>query len=239
MLGFDSLLLHSICHELLLGALRADDVFPVCDESFADHTALARGADETIVVPVTTLKRYEAGSANASNGFAAGSTTLGEEFAEAVGTIRFVIPRCEPLAGKRLLTMGASEALPVPRVITISDSALSDDLIALDTLGGELFFITFGTVDVVLLWDERFGANGVFARAADETFLVPLTGLVLHLFHTCFEHIATSIASCGKLGVIAWATIDPVSLRAELFVDEAASAFVAQEASLMPVLLFV
>ena len=135
------------------------------------------------------------------NGFAAGSTTLGEEFAEAVGTIRFVVPRCEPLAGKRLLTMGASEALPVPRVITISDSTLSDDLknlnktnddalskalnlIALDTLGGELFFITFGTVDVVLLWDERFGADGVFASAADETFLVPLTGLVLHLFHT-------------------------------------------------------
>ena len=56
---------------------------------------------------------------------------------------------------------------------------------------------------------------------------------------TCFEHSATSIASCGKLGVIAWATIDPVGLRAELFVDEAASAFVAQEASLVPVLLFV
>jgi len=239
MLSFDSLLLHSICHKLLLGALWTDDVFPVCDEAFADHTALARGADETIVVPVTTLKRYEAGSANAGNGFAAGSTTLGEEFAEAIGTIRFVVSRCEPLASKRLLTVSASEALPVPRVITISNSALSDDLVALDTLGGKLFFITFGTVDVVLFRDERFGADGIFAGAADKTFLVPLTGLVLHLFHTCFENIATSIASCGKLGVIARATIDPVGLRAELFVDKAASAFIAQETSLVPVLLFV
>ena len=35
----------------------------------------------------------------------------------------------------------------------------------------------------MLLGDEGLGADGVFTRAADETLLVPLTGLVLHLLH--------------------------------------------------------
>ena len=48
---------------------------------------------------------------------------------------------------------------------------------------GNLNLITLGTVDVVLLGDERLGANGVLARAAHEALLVPLPRLVLHLLH--------------------------------------------------------
>ena len=51
-----ALLLHSVSHQLLLGALGADDVLPVRDEALAHHAALAAGADEAVVVPVTTLK---------------------------------------------------------------------------------------------------------------------------------------------------------------------------------------
>ena len=50
------LLLYSISHELLLGALGADDVLAVGDEALAHHAALAGGADEAVVVPVTTLE---------------------------------------------------------------------------------------------------------------------------------------------------------------------------------------
>ena len=50
------LLLHGVGHELLLSALWADDVLPVRDEALTDHAALAAGADEAVVVPVTTLK---------------------------------------------------------------------------------------------------------------------------------------------------------------------------------------
>ena len=49
-------LLHCVGHELLLGALRADDVLAVRDEALAHHRALAAGADKAVVMPVTALK---------------------------------------------------------------------------------------------------------------------------------------------------------------------------------------
>lgn len=52
-------------HELLLGALRADDVLCVGNESLADQRGLALGTDEAIVVPVSVLERDETGAADA------------------------------------------------------------------------------------------------------------------------------------------------------------------------------
>jgi hypothetical protein len=51
-------------HELLLGAFRANDVFGVGDEASAHQRSLARGANETIVVPVAILERDESGAAD-------------------------------------------------------------------------------------------------------------------------------------------------------------------------------
>ena len=59
------LLLHGVGHQLLLGALWADDVLSVRDEPLTHHTALARGADEAVVVPVPALERDEPGAADA------------------------------------------------------------------------------------------------------------------------------------------------------------------------------
>ena len=53
----------------------------------------------------------------------------------------------------------------------------------LDTLGGKLVFVAFGTIDVVLFGDKRLCSDGVFASAANEALFVPLASLVLHLFH--------------------------------------------------------
>ena len=97
--------------------------------------------------------------------------------------------------------MSAGEAFPVPRIISVGDSALGDDLdndqdddesdtiilithlAALDALGSKLLLVALGAVDVVLLGDEALGADGVLAGAAHKTLLMPLPGLVLHLLH--------------------------------------------------------
>lgn len=52
-------------HQLLLGALGADDIFCVSDETSAHQRGFARSADEAIVVPVAIFKRDESSAANA------------------------------------------------------------------------------------------------------------------------------------------------------------------------------
>lgn len=70
------LLLHRVGHQLLLGALGADNVLAVRDKTFAHHGCLAGGAHETIVVPVAALERDETGAADSCDGFSTGGTTL-------------------------------------------------------------------------------------------------------------------------------------------------------------------
>merc|ERR1712233_8638 len=138
--------------------------------------------------------------------------TLREELAEAVRTVRLVIPGGESLSSQGLLAVGAGEAFPMPGVVAVSHTSLRDHLAALDALCGKLLLVTLGAVDVVLLRNEALGADGVLAGAADEALLVPLTSLILHLLHTSLEHISTSVTASGKLGVIAGTAVDSVSL---------------------------
>ena len=58
-------LFDGVSGQLFLCAVRADDVLIVRDEAFADHRGFTGGADEAVVVPVTTLERDEARSADA------------------------------------------------------------------------------------------------------------------------------------------------------------------------------
>jgi len=190
-------------------------------------------------VPVPSLEGNKSSSSNPCNWFTAGGAPLAEELPEAVSTVRLVVPGGEPLASQGLLTVSTGEALPVPGVVPVGHSALGDHLAALNALGGELFLITLGTVDVVLLGDEGLGADGVLAGAADEALLVPLTGLVLHLLHTSLEHVSTSVTPGGKLGVIARSTVDSVRLRTKLLVHKTGATLVAKETGFMPMLLLV
>jgi len=92
------LLLHGVGHQLLLGALWADDVLAVGDEALAHHAALAARADEAVVVPVPALERDEPGAADACDGFGAAGAPLAEQLPEAVCAVGLVIPGGEPLA---------------------------------------------------------------------------------------------------------------------------------------------
>ena len=58
------LLLDRIGHQLLLGALGANDVLHVRDEALADEGGLAGGAAEAVVVPMPALEGYEPGTAD-------------------------------------------------------------------------------------------------------------------------------------------------------------------------------
>jgi len=233
------LLFYGVRHQLFLGALGADDVLAVRDEALADHAALAGGADEAVVVPVTALEGNEPGAADTCDGFAASCASLAEQFSEAVGTVRFVIATRESLTCQRLLAMSAGETLSVPRIIPVGHASLSDHLAAFDAFGRKFFLVAFSTVNIVLLGDETLGADGVLAGAAHEALLVPLPCLVLHLLHAGLEHVTASIAPGGELGIVARAAVDTVGLGAELLVHQGGSALAALEAGLVPVLLLV
>lgn len=68
---------------------------------------------------------------------------------------------------------------------------------------------------------------------------MPLFSFVLHLLRAWSKDLAASVASGRKLVCVAFAAVDFVFLGAEGFVDERAAADSADEAPLVPVLLFV
>jgi len=125
------------------------------------------------------------------------------------------------------------------RISAVGDASTGDYFIALYALCSELVLVAPSAIDVVFLGDEGFGADGVLADTADETLLVPLTGLVLHLLHPRLEHVVADHAPGGELGVVTGAAVDAVSLGPKLLVHQARLALAALEAALMPVLVFV
>lgn len=190
-------------------------------------------------MPVPVFERDEAGATDASDGLGARSTTFRKQFAEAVRTIRLVIPGGEALAGQGSIAVGASEALSVPWVVLVGHTPGGDDLATLDASRGKLLLVAGGAVDLLVPGDEALGADGSLAHATAEALLVPLTGLVLHLLVACPEDLPTSVAARSELGIIARPTEDLVHLGAKLFVYEGHLTLVAQEAFFVPMFVLV
>ena len=139
-------------HELLLGALGTQDVLSVRDEALANKAALAHGADETVVVPVSVFERDVPGAADAfennphtrqddsirkealifalftGDGLGAGRAPLGEQLSETLGAVGLVVLGREPLSCKRLGAVCAREALFVPGLILVRHAARRDYL---------------------------------------------------------------------------------------------------------------
>lgn len=205
-------------HDLLFGALRADDVLGVGDEALAHQRRLALRADEAVVVPVAVLERDEAGAADASDGLGAGRAALGEQFAEALGAVGLLVARREPLAGQRRIAVRAREALAVPRLVLVRDASLRDYIFALNASGGELVLVAAGAVDLLFARDEALRPDWVLAHYAAEALLVPLPRFVFHLLGASTEHLSAAITAAGELGIVAVAAVDLVELRAELLV---------------------
>lgn len=115
--------------------------------------------------------------------------------------------------------MGAGEALTMPRFVLVGHTAAGDDLLALDATGCVLFLVATGAVDFLLTGDERFGTDSGLADTAAEALLVPLSGLVFHLFGSSAEDFSTAVTPGGELGIVAVSTVDLIGLGTELFVD--------------------
>jgi len=225
--------------QLLLGTLWAEDVGGVGDEAFAHQGVLAHRADEAVVVPVAVFERYEAGASDTCDRLGAGGAALGKKLAEAVGAVRFVLFRGEALPSQRCVAVGAGEALSVPRLVLIGHAPRGDDLITLDAPGGELLLVAGGAVYLLVPGDEALGADGRLADHAAEALLVPLPRLVLHLLVSCPEDLPTAVAAGGELRIVAGTAVDLLHLAAELLVHEGHLTVGAQEAFLVPVLIFV
>lgn len=86
-------------HQLLLGALGANDVLLVGDESTSDQRRFTDGADEAVVVPVAVLERDETGTADSGDGLDTGGASLGKQLPEALGTVWLLVTARETLPG--------------------------------------------------------------------------------------------------------------------------------------------
>lgn len=222
-----------------LGALGAEDVSTVRDETFAHQAGVARGALEAIVVPVAVLEGDETRATDTGDGFGTRSAAFGKQFAEAFGTVGFLVFGGEALSGQRLVAVGASETLTVPRVVLVGHTSSRYDLATFDTASGEFLFVTTAAVNILIARDERLGADGALADEAAEALLVPLSALVLHFLGTGTEDFGASVAASGVHRVVARAAEDLLGFGAELLVYERNAALVAQEASLVPVAILV
>lgn len=179
-------------HQLLLGAVRADNVIAIGDETATYKRCFAACANETVIMPVTVFKRDETCATDSGDRLGAGSASLGEQFPIAFGTIRLVVFGREPLSGQLVVAVSAGEALPMPRLIFVCHSAGCDDLAAFHAPRREFLLVATCTEDFLFSWDKALRANGCLAHTAGEALLVPLSGLVFHLL--CPKRIFFSVA---------------------------------------------
>lgn len=229
----------SILFDAFFGALRAEDVGPIGDESFADQRSAATGALEAVVMPMTILERDKSCAADSGDGLGAGRAPFCEELSKAFSAVWFLVLGSESLAGKRLVTVGTSKALTMPRVVLVSHTSSSDNLGTFHASSGKLFFVTAGAINVLFPRDERLGANRRLANETGKALFVPLATLVLHFLGSGPEDFSASVATSSVHGVVARPAKDLLSLGAELLVDQRHPALVAKEACLVPVTILV
>ena len=112
------------------GAVRANDVFLVGDETLADQRLLTHGAQEALVVPVSILKGDELGTATTQshNGLRARRATLGKELGVTAGTVRLVLLHRKLLTRQCGTTVAAQETFLVKWIVLVRDTISRDDL---------------------------------------------------------------------------------------------------------------
>lgn len=240
--GLDRHLVFSKCttlHELLLSAVRADNIVPVGNEATTNEGCLAGGACKAVVVPVSVFEGNEPRPTDSCDGFGASSASFSKEVTVAVSAVRFIVLGSESLSSQGIGAVGASEALSVPRVILVSDSSTCNDLRAFHASRGKLLFIAASAIDLLFTRNKTLRSNGSFADTTGKAFLMPLSCLVLHLLCTCSEDFSATVTPGGEGSIVTCRAIDLVCLRSELLVYEGHSALRTQETCLMPMFVFV
>lgn len=127
----------------------------------------------------------------------------------------------------------------MPGLVLVCHPAAGDHLFAFGATRGELLLVARCAVDFLIFRYKAFGADGRLAESAAETFVVPLFSFVFHFLHARSEYLATAIAASGECLVVTIGAEDTIVLRTERLVHQGDLAHTAQEAVLMPVLLFV
>lgn len=164
---------------------------------------------------------------------------LGEELAKALRAVRMVVARGEPLSSKRLLAVGAREALAVIGQVLVAHATRRDHFGALGALGRIRLLVARHAEDLVVLRYEALRADRRCACEAQEAILVELLTFVLHLFHAWLEDLGAFVTPRGESLIVALGTVKSLILGAERLIDERYLADVAEEALLVPVLVLV
>lgn len=164
---------------------------------------------------------------------------LGEELAKALRAVGMVIARGEPLSSKRLLAVGAREALAVIGQILVAHAARRDHFGALGALGRVRLLVARHAEDLVVLRYEALRADWRCTCEAQEAVLVELLSFVLHLFHAWLEDLRALVTPRSESLIVALGTVKSLILGAERLIDERYLAHVAEEALLVPVLVLV
>lgn len=217
-------------HQLLFGTFWTDNIFSVSDESLACHGDFAESTHKALRVPVPALEGDEPRATGASNRLGAGSAPLGKEVPEARGAVRLIVARGEFLTGQHGVTVGACEAVPMPRLVLEGDATGRHDLLALRASRGELLLEAGDAVNVRIIGDDKgLGADRHLTHGALEAFVVPLAVLVLHLLHTGSEDVTARVTPRGELCVVATSAKDKRVLGSERLVDQRALALLTRE----------
>jgi len=127
----------------------------------------------------------------------------------------------------------------MPGLVFVGYSTGRDHFLALAAPRGKLFLVALGTINFFIFWNETLRADWRLAMCTAKTFVMPLLPLVLHLLHPRTEDLIAAVAPRGKCIVVAVGTEDSVILRAERLIHQRDFAHIAEEAVLMPVLVFV
>jgi len=185
-------------------------------------------------VPVAIIKRYEFRASKSCDRLSAPTTLLGEQVTETLSAVRLLIARRELLSSQYFVTVGTGETLSMPRCVLVRDASLIYHSVALHTALGVLFFVTLHAYNLLITWDKALVSDWLQANLATEALFVPLLAFVLILLHPRPEQTTASITSCCEVVVVAFSTVNLLSLAGERVIHKRDLTIATLEAFLMP-----
>lgn len=206
--------------ELGPAAVGAEHLGTVRQEASTDQRGRTAIADETVAVPMTVVKGNELGASQTCDWSCTPATFLGEQLSKAVCAEWFLVARRKLLPGQQAATLGAGEAVAMPRCVSVGNAALVNHPVALDATLGVVFLVTSNADHFLITWYEAPASHWLLAHLAAKALLVPLLAFILKLLHACSEQTPASVASCGEVVVVTVGAVQPFVLAGKRTVNE-------------------